>query len=32
MIHLDALLIVGDRLQQESFINQLYASISLSKI
>ena len=29
MHHLDALLIVGDRLQQESFINQLSASISL---
>ena len=29
MIHLDALLIVGDKLQQESFINQLSAYISL---
>ena len=33
MIHLDALLIVGDRLQQESFINRhLSASISLKDI
>ena len=32
MIHLDALLIVVDRLQQESFINQLSASISLKDI
>ena len=32
MIHLDALLIVGDKLQQESFINQLSASISLKDI
>ena len=32
MIHLDTLLIAGDRLQQESFINQLSASISLNDI
>ena len=32
MFHLDALLIVGDKLQQESFINQLSASISLTDI
>ena len=32
MIHLDALLIVGDKLQQESFINQLSAYDSLKDI
>ena len=32
MIHLDALLTVGDKFQQESFINQLSASLSLQDI